>query len=76
MESTACGTISTSQIQLGWEELFDETDELHLQASQHFESSEPQPEQSSGRFGAPHSSNDIEKAKNNRVLLWLLAWLI
>ena len=38
---------TTSQIQLGWEELFDE---LLLQASQHFESSEPQPEQSSGRL--------------------------
>ena len=50
MECTASGTISTSQIQLGWEELFDETDELLLQASQHFESSEPQPELSSGRL--------------------------
>ena len=51
----------------------DDLDELLLQASQIFEGSElpaftfAQSENSSGRFGAPRSSEDVERVKNDRI---------
>ena len=51
----------------------DNLDELLLQASQIFEGSEllvftfAQSENSSGPFGAPRSSEDVERVKNDRI---------